>query len=152
MDTHAHAEQHRELPLADASLSSHNSACSACHLLDAATNLLYISKVVTGRNSNSSLPPEGSEDLHLWQKSCRNKTQTCLSEKPVTSMTGSKQAFLHHLLIPLITEIQCPQWPQQGAPLQNIDCITTRAVSKRRHKNQSHWLLILINSCQILQF
>lgn len=109
MDTHAHAEHHQELPLAEASLSSHNSACCACHLLDAATNLLYISKVVTGRNSNTSLPPEGSEDPHLWQNSYMNKTQTCPSWRPVTSLTGSKQTFPHHLLIPLVTEIQCPQ-------------------------------------------
>lgn len=109
MDTYAHAEQHQELPLAEASLSSHNSACCACHLLDAATNLLYISKVVTGRNSNTSLPPEGSEDPHLWQNSSINETQTCPSGRPVTSLTWSKQTFSHQLLIPLVTETQCPQ-------------------------------------------
>lgn len=109
MDTHAHAEQHREPPLAIASLSSHNSACCACHLLDAATNLLYISKVVTGRNSNTSLPPEGSEDTQLWQNSSMSKTQTCPSGRSVTSLTESEQAFPHHVLLPLVTEIQCPQ-------------------------------------------
>lgn len=85
----------------------HNSVCCACHLLDAATNLCFISKV-----ANISQPPDGSEDPYLWQNSCRNAVQTWPSGRQLTSLTGAKQAFPHHLLITLVTEIQCPQQPQ----------------------------------------
>lgn len=127
-----HAEQHQELPLAEVALCQTNSVCCACHLLDEATNTFFISKVVTGRNSSISLPPDGSGDPDLWANSCRNKMQICPSGRQLTSLTGVKQAFPHHFLIPLVTKIQCPQSSQKVAHLQNTDCITTRAIPKRK--------------------
>lgn len=64
MDIHAHAEQHQELPLAEASLSSHN--CVLC-LPPAGCSHKFALHL-------TSLTPEGSEDPHLWQNACINKT------------------------------------------------------------------------------
>lgn len=88
----------RSFPWRKQLLLRHNSVCRACHLLDAAANLVFISKVAKGRDNTISLPPDGSVDPYLWQNSHRNEIQLI---HLLTSLTGAKQAFPHHLLIPL---------------------------------------------------
>lgn len=72
----------------------------------------FASQKLSLEENNISLPPDESGGLYLWENSCRNGIQTCPSGRQWSSLAGAEQAFPHQLLVPLVTETQCPQQPQ----------------------------------------